>query len=272
MYQHIFSLKRKILTFFFNRWYLTHPPEMVTWWKKTSAIEASLRMTDDGSHVMYMGNSRLGGEKYPFRGFPRGALLYGKLSPLKHQIKNQIFNDSWWKLENGEDPQTVVQDIKGPILDNILKLGAECKYDMVSPEKFVPPVKEIHRAFTKVIKGHPQELRLKGLRDILCFILQEDDAYRMRVQWMAQFYHPFLWNILDAFDFALSLLEPAEILDDMKERQRLLRRILMLVAKHTTLFKKFAQELDWKKIKLTKADKYYFRGKYYRVDYDKYDY
>lgn len=290
MYRYLFSLKRKVLTFFFNRWYLTHPPEMVSWWKKTSAIEASIRRNANGHAEMYMGTSRQGGEKYPFPGFPRGSLLYGKLSPLKHQIKNQIFNDSWWRLEGGEDPKNVVKDIKGKILDNILQIGKECVYDMLPPEKMVPSVREIHRAFTTVIKGHPQEARLKGLRDILCFILNEDDGYRMRAQDFFEYLYPesflqkflrfatrksYSQSLLSQIEFGLTCVEHSEVLGDMKERIRLLKRILLMIFQDDgcgTLLEKFCKELNWKKVFLTKADKFYFRGKYYRVDYRKYDY
>jgi len=247
---------------------------MVQWWKTGSAIEASLRVAKEGHSEMYLGKTRLTGEKYPFPGFPRGSLLYGKLSPLKHQIKNQIFNEAWKRLEDGENEKDIVRDIKGKILDNILLLGRECKLEMLPFEKLSPAVKELHRAWTVTVKGHPQEKKLNDLRDVLCFILQEDDGYRFRAQWLAMFFRPRWWrDSIQSFDFALSMLEHAEVIDDMKERQRLLRRILITVLKETKpLFEKFIKELDWKKFTLSKADKYYFRGKYFKVDYDKYDY
>jgi len=74
---------------------------------------------------------------------------------------------------------------------------------------------------------------------------------------------------------ALGELEHAEVIGDMKERQRLLKRILLLImedAKIQDLFNKFYKELDWNKVVLSKADKYHFRGKYFKVDWDKFSY
>ena len=39
-----------------------------------------------------------------------------------------------------------------------------------------------------------------------------------------------------------------------------------------TLFDIFVKEVDWNKVKLSKADKYYFRAKYFKVDHPVYDY
>ena len=54
----------------------------------------------------------------------------------------------------------------------------------IHSERMFMPVKEIYRAWTKVAPG---ERSLK-LRDILTFILQEDDGYRFRVQFMAGYF------------------------------------------------------------------------------------
>ena len=32
------------------------------------------------------------------------------------------------------------------------------------------------------------------------------------------------------------------------------------------------KELNWKKLYLSKSDRYYFRGKYFKVDLEKFDY
>lgn len=265
-------MKRKILTWFFDRWYTFRPPEMVKWWMTAEAVPAKVT-EENGQYVMH-----IQGEKYPFPGFPRGHLLYGHLSKLKHEIKNKIFNESWALLEKGEDPVPHIKDV----LDEILDIGYEQRHDVLPYERLSSVVKEVHRAFSVAILGHPQEEKLAGIRDILCHILQEDDSYRWRVQWISQFIRPNSWwrkltgrTALQDMEYALGLLEHAEVVDDMKGRQRLLRRILLHVFRDkgiNTLFNRFAHELDWKKLKLTKAEKYYFRAKYFKVDYDKFNY
>lgn len=237
--------------------------EMVGYWKRAESCEAKL-IKNDGVTVMQME-----GEKYQFPGFPRGYLLYGMLSKIKHEIKNQIFNDSWAKLEEGKTRNEVVRDIKN-VLPNIYKIGDSMKYEMLPPETLVPAVREIHRAWTKV---HPQSSKL---RDILCLILHEDDSYRFRFQWIVTYFRPRWWvKIIPTLEKALVMLEHAEVIGDMKERIRLFRRVLLVFIEHTSVKKHFlalCKEIDWDKVKLSKADKYFFRGKYFKVDMDLFEY
>lgn len=233
---------------------------MVAYWKKSQTIRAKVTKAKDGSIGMLFE-----GESEPFPTFPRGHILYGHLSKIKHEIKNQIFNDSWYALERGENKIEIIKKIKHKLLNDIVDLAEESKYDMLPTNKMTPSVREIHRAWTKV---SPQTHKL---RDYLCFILQEDDAYRFRVQWLVQW---FGWlmklNPVKTFDYALKMLEHGEVIGDMKERERLLRRILMLALEDESIKAQFIalfREIDWKKVKLTKADKYHFRGKYFKVDY-----
>ena len=262
---------------FYNWWYRSHPPEMVSYWKHKEAVRAKVVKADDGHYQMIME-----GEKYPFPGFPRGNLLFGSLSKMKHIIKNFIFNDSWALLENSMPDGYVIDRIKREGLDEIVRLVDMVKYDMFPPSRMVPSVREIYRAFEEVektIENEDNRYRVQKLKEALTYILQEDDGYRFRVQWLAQFMPIFRFfskiDFVRAFEKGLTLMEHAEVVGDMKERIRLLRRILMLVLKDKTirnLFIKFCDEVDWKKVKLTKADKYFFRAKYFRADYPDYEY
>lgn len=239
---------------------------MVKYWKTKTSIQARVTRGKSGESIMHME-----GETEPFPGFPRGYLLFGKLSKLKHEIKNQIFNQSWAMLENRNTAGQMFYRIKKEALPNIYELAKETQFDRVPFERMNPSVKEIYRAWTKVAPPSTYKLR-----DILCFILQEDDAYRFRVQWIVGFFGLFGWfNPIKAFDRGLMWLERAESIDDMKERQRLLRRILMAILEDERvkeLFIAFFKEVNWRKVALSSADKYHFRGKYFRVDLDKYEY
>lgn len=238
---------------------------MVQYWKTAESAQAKVTTGKDGSLVMM-----IDGEKEPFPGFPRGHLLFGKLSKLKHEIKNQIFNDSWKMLEDGKSPEEVMARVRKEVLPRIYQLSLQTKYDQVPIEKMCRPVKEIYRAWTKVAPGSA------NLRDILCLILQEDDSYRFRVQWIVTYFGWLRYfNPVKAFDRALAVLEHGEVIDDMKERQRLLRRILGTLLKDPHMkmrFEQFMREVDWNKVKLSKADKFHFRGKYFKVDLDKFEY
>jgi len=248
--------------------FVKNEPEMVQYWKTKESVEAIVTTDKSGSYVMW-----LEGEKYPFPGFPRGIVLYKSLSKLKHEIKNQIFNDSWHKLENGTSDDVVVKDIKKILFTNIKQLMDDRKIGLLPPERMAEMPRELWRAMTVLEKRHKSP-EIRALKEILCFILQEDDGYRFRVQWTMKYMRPFLWfgvkNSVKMFDFALSQLEHAEIIGDMKERIRLLRRILMVCLKDKTilsLFEELVAEWNWKKMILSKGDKFYFRGKWFKVDY-----
>lgn len=233
--------------------------EMVQYWKNGDAIQAKVTKKN-GVLVM-----KMEGEKYDFPGFPRGHLLFGQLSKLKHEIKNQIFNESWALLEGGKD---VSQHIRER-LEVIYALHDTMRIEMVPPKRMVPAVREIYRAWTK---ASPETWKL---RDLVCFVLHEDDAYRFRLQWIVDWMPFWLFNPVQSFKTSLKWLEHAEVIGDMKERIRLLRRVLLAFLKNEKVAEHFTalfNEINWKKVRMSKADKYYFRGKYFKVDLDKFDY
>lgn len=187
-------LTQKIVKFWFNRWYKKHPPESVNYWKKQDAQLA--KVTHDATGGLQM---EIKDEKYPFPGFPRGHILLGPLAKLKHTMKNMVFNQAFAELE---------------------KMANEMQADMLPPDKMAPAVKELNRVLELVENAEvtgDMKARIRLIRRVITFFLQEDDAYRFRWQWAME-------------------------------------------------------HLDMKKVRLSKADKYYFRGKYFKVDHDRYDY
>lgn len=222
---------------------------MVDWWKKKSSTTAKLTVAKEGHHLMYME-----GEKYPLVGYPRGHINYhmGPLSKMKHEIKNQIFNESWAILEEGGSHSEMITHAK-KATKNILKMTDDIKLDIVPHERMVPAVKEIYRA----MEGMP-------LRDTICHFFQEDDAYRFRFQWLMRYLRK------KPFGEAMDYLENAEIVDDMKGFVRLWKRVISVMLEDpefNQMFTTFLKRVNYRKIKLTKADKYYFRGKWFKVDY-----
>ena len=256
---------------------------MVQYWKKDHGIVAAKVMKNkDGALVM-----RMEGEKETFPGFPRGHLLFGTLSKLKHEIKTQIFNESWAILERPGKYADVAKDVKKKIVEGLKitddktipggKLGEQimdyCLLDMVPPEKMVPTSREVWRALSVLEEKEP---KLHWFKLALTYVLQEDDAYRFRFQWMSSILTSwFFKDPIECLHIALEELENAEIVGDMKSRQFLLRRVidaLMYDAKIRQLFIDFYKEMDWKKVKLTKADLYHFRGKWFKVDWLLFEY
>lgn len=188
------NIKRWILRKFFNFFFKIKRPETVKYWEWGEMRRARTKVNEKGIEVMEIEN-----EKYDYPGYPRGHILYGPLAGLKKTIKERIFNEVFAELEAAMDGM---------------------KYDMMPVEKMVPAVQELWRVFEEIENAEvtpDMKGRIALIKKILCFFLQEDDAYRFRLQW--------------AFE-----------------------------------------RLDPKKMKLTKADEYYFRGKYFKVDHDIYDY
>lgn len=251
---------------------------MVQYWKTKESISAKVTTNEDGALVM-----KMEGEKEIFPGFPRGHLLFGSLSKLKHEVKNQIFNESWRKLEGGLAKAAIIQDIKQAI-HAINEFVEHDRYDMVPPERMVVPVREIWRAFSVIEAGSEgsQKEKIKILKEALTYVMQEDDGYRFRLQWIIQVFNPSSWWFKILFrdpvkdmELALSELEQAEIVGDMKAKIRLLRRIVMLILEDPSiksLFEQLCKEMDWNKLKLSAADKYHFRGKWFKVDFMLFEY
>lgn len=247
---------------------------MVKYWKHSEVVTAAITTDENGALVM-----KMDGEDEVFPGFPRNYSLYGTLSKLKHEIKNQIFNEAWALLENKVPEEDVVAHIKRKATGELQQYIDAVKYDRVPDNKLFGPVKELNRAFSVLEKKHK---RVRWLKDTLIFIMQEDDAYRFRMQWLVSIFNPSSWwfkimfrDPVSDFQIALEELENAEIIGDMKERIRLLRRILMVFLQDknaNALFKAFCKEVDWNKIKLSRADKYHFRAKWFKVDWDRFEY
>ncbi len=240
---------------------------MVKYWKMGESVTAKLTKAKEGHTILIME-----GEDQPLTTYPRGHILFGKLSKLKHEIKNQIFNYVWKCLDDGTPVYELTQEITGPITDRILNDHFKpLELDLMPSTKMSPMVQEVYRAWTKVDSSQKSQ----RLRDMFCLIIQEDDSYRFRVQWLATYFNKRSFNIEKSFERALEMAEHGEVIDDMKERERLWRRTFMLLLKTHPFgekFKAFLRELDWSKIRLSEADKYHFRAKYFKVDLDLFEY
>ena len=254
---------------------------MVSYWKRKDFVEAK-KVQKDGAFQLVME-----GEKYPIWGTVRGHLLvpntirntneaitledrikkWGPFSVLKHECK-QIFNEVHRKLEENVSNETIIKEAK----EAIDKLPIEhLKYDMMPPERLVPVVREIHRAWTKVARSK----RSLKLRDIICFMLQEDDSYRYRVQWMIIWWPLWKRNPIKLLEKGLKMVEIGEVIGDMKRKIKLLRTGLMLGLQDPSIkeqFIEFFKEVNWKKVKITEAERYHLRAKYFKCDLDVIEY
>ena len=266
----------KIVRTFFNLLYKFRLPDYVQYWKTGDMARAKLTTLKDGAYAMI-----IEGEKYPLYGFPRGPVLFGPLAQLKYIVKNLIFNEIWKLLDEGKTNNEIMAYVSNVALPLIMKEIEKSKYHFFPVKKMCPMAKELWRAMNVVGIN-------EILRDGICFFFQEDDAYRFRLQWLAKFGNPRslirrLYRLITRKSYSLrkelellfNFLGDAEITVDMKGRDKLIKRVLFafLDNKHFgDLIEKMVWELDWNKLKLSKADAYYFMGKYFKVLHHKYDY
>ena len=275
--------KNKLIRLFFNKLFKIRLPEMVQYWKTGDMARAKLTTLEDGSYGMF-----IEGEKYPLYGFPRGPVLFGPLAQIKHLAKNVIFNQSWKLLEEKKSSEEVMSYLKSVAIPSVIEEIKKVKYDMFPVEKMCPAVRELWRAMT-VVEQRLQDPRwFRSIKEGVCFFFQEDDAYRFRLQWLAKYGNPkslprriyrFFtrkpYSLKDELKLLFKFMGEAEITPDMKGRIILITRILLAVLEDKDfgkLIEAVAWELDWKKLKLSKSDVYYFRGKYFKVDHAHYDY
>lgn len=253
--------------------------------KSTEPQLAIVTKSKEGSTIM-----KIKGEDEDFPGFPRSHVLYGgqdhgeftNLSKLKHLVKNDIFNYIWYGFEQGKDAKEMIGEIKAVALPKAYAIFDTMRYDMIPAEKMFPGVRELWNAFDRVQARNPARASITALKEVLCFLLQEDDGYRLRVQWMVEIFNPSSWwfkllfhNLINDFMIALEEMEHAEVVGDMKERIALLRKGLQTLLSDEiikTLFLQFCKEMNWNKLKLSKADKYHFRPKYFKVDWLLFEY
>lgn len=265
-----------IIKKFNNWWWKSHPPDSVRYYKTKQTEKGRLKLTDDGIQM------DIRGEKYMFPGFPRGHLLTNQyyntpMSVMKHRIKNEIFNWAWAELDKGTPKEQIISQIKRVLFTEIYGIMEQQKYDICSYERMCPAVREIWRAMSKL-----ENDKIQKLKEMICHIMQEDDGYRFRVQFLTEYFNPSSWwfkllrkNNFKGLIFALKKLEEAEVLGDMKGRIKLLRRVIELLLSDEQVmywFDKLTKELNWNKLKLSKADRYYARGKWFKPDTKRYDY
>ena len=132
---------------------------MVRYWLKGDGALARVKKHDKGHYEM-----QVTGESESMPGFPRGPVLFSTIGKLKHEIKTRVFNE-------------ISADLK--------KLTNEMKIDMVEPDRMVPAVKHIWNTFEKLENMEVTEDmkgRIKLMKEVICFFLDSDDAYRFRTQ------------------------------------------------------------------------------------------
>mgnify|MGYP001607421373 CR=1 FL=1 len=83
------------------------------------------------------------------------------------------------------------------------------------------------------------------------------------------------YSLKKELEWAFNFLENAEVVPDMKGRARLIKRTVFAFLEDPEFgayIGALVKELNWRKLCLSRADKYYFRGKYFKCDLERFDY
>lgn len=275
-----------MIRWLFNKLYRIHPPEYVQYWKRGDKARAKLMVMEDGAYAM-----GIEGEKYPLMAFPRGPILFGAVQTIKTTAKNVLFNQVWKMIEEGYSNQAIGSYVKQVAIPTIIRESEQYHYDMLPVIRMCRAMKEVWRAMTVVERLFEQRearLQFQALKRAITFFFQEDDAYRFRVQWVSKYLNPNTWyrriyrlitrkpySLRDELSKVMEFLGHAEVTTDMKGRARLIGRVLLTILEDEELcgvIENVFKELNWKELALSKGDRYYFRGKYFKVDLERYDY
>ena len=117
------------------------------------------------------------GHKLPFPGFPHERIVE-KVALIKS------FIPAWLKTIKLVPKTKILKiiDIGRMLLKGVVHFLAN---DKINPERYSHPVREIYRIFNILIEREKEERLIAlwtQLRDVLCMILEFDNAYRFRIQ------------------------------------------------------------------------------------------
>jgi len=132
----------------------------------------------------------LKGHAYPVIGLPRKIMIH-KLDPTKKLLEMAI--EQIWK--------------------------GFCN-DFKKPEDLAPSVRELYNLFNQLLEHETTERRIRiysKVRDLICFFLDEDTAYRWRFQWMMERVDPEKFKLTEADKYWFSKSDEFRLDEDVKE-------------------------------------------------------
>ena len=219
------------------------------------------------------------GNEYPYRGFPFHEfvekidfikkLSRGVLSGLFHEVKRT--NKLWLVCL-----LPALWFFKSLVYSAIYSFHRLIVRSRVKPEKYSEPIRELHAAFSYdnySEDGKTRQLR-QWLKDILCMILEFDNAYRFRFQDVIEELDKknLRKNPIGELDKLLVSMQSRELGQDIKDTWYLLRLFCKFYLRFDGRMQRILVDtlsrLDLSKLKLSPEDKYfcahrkYFRPKF----------
>lgn len=236
---------------------------------KDSAVLQRVEFPEKGGIMTYME-----GHKEPYQGFPffefvekidlLKKIVRSGLSGMYHSLKKR--NRLWFL--------TLIPSVwffKTFVYSSIYTAYRIVERFKIRRKRYSPSMRELHRAFSKEQGETPwdRELRLM-IRDILCMVLEFDNAYRFRFQdiVMEMDKKRLKRRPIKELNRLLDIMSGREKEQTVKDSWKLLKLFvsiyLRIDRKMRKLLVNVLLELDLKEIELTKEDKHYCRP---RKDY-----
>lgn len=230
--------------------------------KDVQALE-KVEFPEEGGVLTYME-----GHSYPYRGFPFFEFVdkidlikkvsRASLSGLYHSLKK---TNRLWFL-------TLIPAIW--ISKSLVRTGVYVFYRIVErfrlkSKMYCQALRELYRAFSIPKENElvsQQELRFR-LRDLICMVLEFDNAYRFRLQDILEELNKdnAKKNFLKELDRLLSIMQTREVGQDIKDTWTLLKLFVRYYLRFDRELREILQttllELDIEKIKLTPEDIHY---------------
>lgn len=131
---------------------------------------------------------------------------------------------------------------------------------ILEPKKYCDSVREIYRTFEVI----SQTEKTKKVRDIVCTLIEYDNAYRYRLQDAAQEFDKdrFFINGKKELDRVLDIMILREKNEGMKDKWRLFKRYLPFALKIINKdFLNFIKEIDLTKLYIDESDRYFMSMK-----------
>ena len=208
------------------------------------------------------------GNEYPYRGFPFHEfvdkidfikkLSRGVLSGLFHEVKRV---NRLWLI-------TLLPAIwffKPLVYSAIYSFHRLIVRSRIKPDKYSEPIRELHAAFSYddyLEDGKTRQLS-QWLKDILCMILEFDNAYRFRFQDVIEELDKenLKKNPLNELDKFLTSMQSRELGQDIKDTWYLLRLFCKFYLRFDRRMRNIITDtlyrLDLTKLKLSDDDKYF---------------
>lgn len=238
-------------------------PELPSEAPKDTAALTHVEFLDEGGIHTF-----IEGHKYPYKGFPFHEFVE-KIDTLK-KMGRAVLSSFFHSLKKRNPLQVAILGLSPWLFQDTLKAGIYVAHRIVmrfkvKKERYCTAMRELYRVLSIEFRGETKEegeLR-EQLRDVLCMILESDNAYRYRFQDIVMELDPdsIRKDIVKELDRLLTIMQSRETGQDLKDTWTLLKKFipmyLFISPKVNSRLIDVLSSLEKGKIALSKEDRWY---------------